>query len=1196
MATSRIKAPPLNLKERIAALEQRNAAPSNSGSSGSGSPSSSRLQAVASQPSGIPQLSKTGGSGSGGSGGGLRDKIAKFEKKGGVPVPRGRFGMGAPPVDSGRARKQGELYGNRIPRAVSGGGPFPPISRSGSPLPPGSLDGDGDRRRTLSMSSDSAALHLDDLSRAGSRPTTPSDFDASSEGFQSPSSTGDTSLQIPDTPMSPLVGPEPEPVPERVEPEEDVRVTETITSDLAVDVEPTAESVPTVIVTPDSVPLPDSPDTSDAHIVTEDTQIPSTVTVETVVEETVVEEPSPPDTNEDTEYTPPSPSRSSISTLVPTISAVPVISIPDEETLTPQPELPIISLSPPPSSEDITFSGSSSVPEEVVSSQQDEQIVPTEEPSPTTTVHPSSLGHSTPLESPPVVASPVESTDNDSLIETTSPIASPDLEPLHEVDVSVDVEDSFTDGTNSGNTSITETEQGDLSVTDVLNDYTASPEKNKSVDMSPASPSSAAITRSGSPPPPLMIDKPSEIPRPTSLPPPKSPSMQTQISSDMFSPLGSFGSPGEIITAQRIATVTSRGISMVVPASQRQPDYSHFPPTPEAIKTQFEPEELPKDHPLSPSSRFRDPPSTAPIQRPSTFHAVVHGRVRQPVPPSAMPSAHFLFPPETPRSKKHFSDPPVSPGVGELTQLLEEAALLERALTDGELPSEADRRELEEQKREMEAAVDQVEAQREVKSAGSPIVPESRNQRSEFIPDSPPILEENAEPLNLKSRHTFRLPLKKKSKHWKASSTHILPNNMSARPSIEVERSAGLHIPDPSFLQMDPTAKALRGEEGCPKTPEMGEKEKDASSSKSPRPRLLSGIRKLTSSGSSRSTLHMPGAYPRHSVSTSSEISSEDSVPVITPPEQSTEFAGSGSGSVYDSPRDGRDSNHGSSIAWPSVSPKKSGIARAASFAERIWNRTRTKSGASALSVNEIKDRIAAEALNEPLPTLIPTTKQTGSTISTAVPSLSSQENLARIASPLSDDPPKIGELLPSGQVFGSPTSFDAAEMLSPAMSLPNPHSGDAASITSSPNALSPSILTNPYSPQRNETERPISWISQTDTDTSSRLDPELFDAFPSVPQGMPEVRGKAASASFPMPPPLNIPMFDQTFLSGPKTAGVVSGSGTLPRRNATMSVMPMSAIPYMSSHTAAMQMGGAAGPGRSATMPRMRPSAEYRS
>ncbi|KAJ7137921.1 hypothetical protein C8R44DRAFT_536655, partial [Mycena epipterygia] len=53
----------------------------------------------------------------------LRAKIAQFESKGGVPVPRGSFGIGAPPVID-RGQKRGELYGNRMkPVWVPSGGP-----------------------------------------------------------------------------------------------------------------------------------------------------------------------------------------------------------------------------------------------------------------------------------------------------------------------------------------------------------------------------------------------------------------------------------------------------------------------------------------------------------------------------------------------------------------------------------------------------------------------------------------------------------------------------------------------------------------------------------------------------------------------------------------------------------------------------------------------------------------------------------------------------------------------------------------------------------------------------------------------------------------------------------------------------------------------------------------------------------------
>ncbi|KAF9440352.1 hypothetical protein P691DRAFT_822110, partial [Macrolepiota fuliginosa MF-IS2] len=45
----------------------------------------------------------------------LREKIARFEKKSGVPVPCGSFGLGAPPPVDGHPRCQNELYGNRLP-------------------------------------------------------------------------------------------------------------------------------------------------------------------------------------------------------------------------------------------------------------------------------------------------------------------------------------------------------------------------------------------------------------------------------------------------------------------------------------------------------------------------------------------------------------------------------------------------------------------------------------------------------------------------------------------------------------------------------------------------------------------------------------------------------------------------------------------------------------------------------------------------------------------------------------------------------------------------------------------------------------------------------------------------------------------------------------------------------------------------
>ncbi|KAI6036023.1 hypothetical protein BKA83DRAFT_352531 [Pisolithus microcarpus] len=91
--------------------------------------------------------------------------------------------------------------------------------------------------------------------------------------------------------------------------------------------------------------------------------------------------------------------------------------------------------------------------------------------------------------------------------------------------------------------------------------------------------------------------------------------------------------------------------------------------------------------------------------------------------------------------------------------------------------------------------------------------------------------------------------------------------------------------------------------------------------------KYLSSFRRLTTR---RSATNMPGAYPRDSIS----LSSEDSAPVATPPDT------------------GNGRNGGFGIAWPSVSPKK-GPGRASSFTEKLFNRSRTRSNVSNTSVAE---------------------------------------------------------------------------------------------------------------------------------------------------------------------------------------------------------------------------------------------------
>ncbi|KIY63229.1 hypothetical protein CYLTODRAFT_145567 [Cylindrobasidium torrendii FP15055 ss-10] len=77
--------PQMSLKERIAALQARNA--TNTSSNVSPQPSS----------------------------GVLRNKIDAFEKAGFVPVPKGSFGSPTPNPEIQTESRRGELYGNRIP-------------------------------------------------------------------------------------------------------------------------------------------------------------------------------------------------------------------------------------------------------------------------------------------------------------------------------------------------------------------------------------------------------------------------------------------------------------------------------------------------------------------------------------------------------------------------------------------------------------------------------------------------------------------------------------------------------------------------------------------------------------------------------------------------------------------------------------------------------------------------------------------------------------------------------------------------------------------------------------------------------------------------------------------------------------------------------------------------------------------------
>ncbi len=131
--TERVVSPGVSLKERIAALQQRNGSISPPNSSPPAKVASNSLQGA----------------------GALRDKIARFEVKGGVPVPRGSFGLGAPPVREDFAlRRKGELYGNRVVSANAG--KFQPpsgVNKDGGQLSLHTSDGSPvQRKRCISTS------------------------------------------------------------------------------------------------------------------------------------------------------------------------------------------------------------------------------------------------------------------------------------------------------------------------------------------------------------------------------------------------------------------------------------------------------------------------------------------------------------------------------------------------------------------------------------------------------------------------------------------------------------------------------------------------------------------------------------------------------------------------------------------------------------------------------------------------------------------------------------------------------------------------------------------------------------------------------------------------------------------------------------------------------------------------------------
>lgn len=258
-----------------------------------------------------------------------------------------------------------------------------------------------------------------------------------------------------------------------------------------------------------------------------------------------------------------------------------------------------------------------------------------------------------------------------------------------------------------------------------------------------------------------------------------------------------------------------------------------------------------------------------------SFTAVVHHKVTK-VPATTAPTSSLSTPitPQIARVRRTgitiAAEPLSSPAYGELAVLLEEAALLEMRLTEG------DGSEL------VEAAL--------------PKTPTFDTFATDFRSVSSSTLTEH---VKAPSTEHVTTP---SAEHVKAPSaeTASLSERSVSIPSIREPNMDG-DIPE----EDEGDGRSLASTSASQRSPSHR--------------RYLSSIRRLTSR---RSSNYMPGAYPRDSISTSSE----DSAPVATPSDYGD---GSGFG-----------------IAWPSVSPKKGGVGK---FADKLFNRNRTKSNVSAV-------------------------------------------------------------------------------------------------------------------------------------------------------------------------------------------------------------------------------------------------------
>ncbi|KAF9532774.1 hypothetical protein CPB83DRAFT_846330 [Crepidotus variabilis] len=562
-------------------------------------------------------------------------------------------------------------------------------------------------------------------------------------------------------------------------------------------------------------------------------------------------------------------------------------------------------------------------------------------------------------------------------------------------------------------------------------------------------------------------------------------------------------SPGQVSRALRMTPATGRGVPVFLPPTSSRPrksDFVYFPPSPEGVPHTAAEDDMIVEEDEDGEGGFgvvtlghhgrrgSEPDLTKPSamnysHKAAAFKAVVHGKVRETPASATMPRRL----PQTPQPKKAkratILETPLSPGHEELAALLQEAMLLEDSLDRGQLPGETPAKkrqdEMAKQKRKEE------EERRVLARAREEEARKEAEERHRIAHANAQLQAKRDAPTQGRLKHTFLVPLSKaKTTHKKElSSTELeAPPRVSHESTRSKASTSEQHEPQ-TKRQRSPETDRRAVTLPTPQTPEP--KTPSASMpiptlvtpgptppSKSPRMAKFSSFKRFGSI-SKPSTID---STARYSVSTSSEISSEDSTTIATPPDNALEFGLKASNESLH-----RSATTKNSMTFPSLSPKspkKAGgsIGRATSFAEKMFSRGRTKSNGSVLSSS------SQLTVDEPIPSLPPVDKPP----SINLPSLSNTETRT-----LSKTPSRNSSLKRTMDLPPIPQTAVPALPPMPSIYIPaNPYShspeGDSLVIPSTDSSFTrPSSMTS---------------LSSAGSLPSPLFDQEIFDAFPSVP------------------------------------------------------------------------------------------------